>query len=146
MGYKIEEPIEPNEPLRPIGVWALTIYAGLFAGISPLIFNILLLVTGGADEPISLAFSILLNIGIIYFAFRTWQGKNWERKIFLIILTLYYLLIGLNNLLLFVTQPVPEDELFQVVGRILQGIFFPAIYIWYFNRSATKYFFTSKYE
>ncbi|MBN1304675.1 MAG: hypothetical protein JXA13_09600 [Anaerolineales bacterium] len=146
MGYKSEAPAEPNDPLRPSGVWALTIYAGIFAGISPLVFNILLVITGNVDQPVSLLLSILLNIAIVYFAIGAWQGKNRDRKIFLAVLSAYYLLIGFNNFLIFSTQLIPEDEIFQVVGRILQGIFFPAIYLWYFNRPSTRYFYLSKYE
>lgn len=131
---------------RPLGVWLLTIYAVIFAGIFPLVAAVFLLMSGDTWDTfginaLSLIFSIILNVSIIVFAVGTWQGKNRARKALLVSITLYYVLVGMNNLLLVNSGQVPADQQARSWGRALRGMLYPAIYIWYFTQATTKDFF-----
>ena len=55
-----------QKPRRPLGVWILTIYALVFAGIAPLLLSFFLLLSGNtAGNSISIFLSLPLSIGII---------------------------------------------------------------------------------
>jgi len=130
---------------RPIGVWLLTIYAAIFAGLAPLILATVLLISGNlGTNPVFLIFSLLLNASIIYYSVRTWQGNDRARKIFLILITTNYVFIGLNNLSLLLSGQVPVDEQTRLFGRVFRGVLYPVIFIWYFNRSKTKEFYETE--
>lgn len=131
---------------RPTGVWFFTLYALIFAGIAPLAVAIVVLLSGNQGLfSMSLVFSILLNASIIYYAFRTWQGNDRARKIFLVLVTANYAFIGLNNLYLLVTgQVTAADDQIRLFGRVLRGVLYPAVFLWYFNRPTVKDFFDAK--
>jgi hypothetical protein len=127
---------------RPLGVWILTMYAVIFAGFAPLIVEIILLYSGGlGTNSVFLIFSILINASLIFYSAKTWQGNDRARKIFLILITINYVLIGLNNLAMLLSGQIPADEQTRLYGRVLRGVLYPAIFIWYFNRSNTKEFY-----
>ena len=134
-------PVTQKAP-RPIGVWILTVYAILLAGIAPLLLSIFLLVSGNtAGNGISIFLSLPLSIGIIISAIGAWQGKERARKSLLVLITLHYVLIGINNYLMLNSGQVPEETQTQLWGRVIRGILYPAIYIWYFNKNTTKEFY-----
>ena len=127
---------------RPLGVWFLTIYAAIFAGISPLVLSVGMLGSGGlGTNSVILIISMLLNASIIYYSFRTWQGNDRARKTFMILVTMNYLLIAVNNISFLLSGQLTSDDQTILFGRILRGVLYPAIYIWYFNRSTTKLFY-----
>jgi hypothetical protein len=130
------------KPPRPLGVWVLTVYAAIFAGLAPLLLETYFLATGSAGfNPYSLVFSIVVNAAVVYLAVRTWQGNNFARKLFIIFVTINYVLVGLNNLAALNAGPLSPDEQMTFIARIARGVLFPAIYIWYFNRRETKKFY-----
>jgi hypothetical protein len=130
---------------RPLGVWLLTIYAAIFAGLAPLVLATVLLLSGNLGKnPVFPIISMLLNVSIIYYSVRTWQGNDRARKIFLILITANYVFIGLNNLILLLSEQVPVDEQTRLYGRVFRGVLYPAIFIWYFNRSKTKEFYQTE--
>ena len=129
-------------PKRPFGVWLLTIYALIFAGIAPLLLSIFMLISGNsAGNTIGIFLSIALSIGIIKSTIGAWQGKEKFRKYLLILITINYVFIGLNNYLMINSGQVPSDLQNQVWGRVIRGILYPAVYIWYFNKFTTKKFY-----
>ena len=137
---------KPLHPKRPIGVWLLTVYAGLVAGVLPLAVVIVALVTSNVFEEagvggLGLALSTLLNLGVIVSAIGAWRGNNNFRRALLLLITAHYVLIAVNNFTFLAAGQVPSDEQGRLWGRVLRGFLYPAIYIWYFNRSATKAFF-----
>ncbi|MBI9045923.1 MAG: hypothetical protein JEZ06_15630 [Anaerolineaceae bacterium] len=130
----------PETIERPIGVWALCVFAVVLAGILP-ILSAFVFFPNEVVDPISLALSLLINLGVIFFAFRTWQGVENGRKAFLIFVTLNYVMLGANNLILLVSGEIPADLTTQFFGPVLRGIFYPILFIWYFNKPETREYF-----
>ncbi|GJM41689.1 MAG: hypothetical protein DHS20C20_19710 [Ardenticatenaceae bacterium] len=89
------------KPQRPLGVWLLIIYGAIFAGIVPLGATLFILTSEEAlavlGNGIEYYFGIALSLAVLIFSFRTWQGNNRARIIFLILITLHYGLLALNN-------------------------------------------------
>lgn len=143
------EIIETNDEIiirtRPLGVWILTIYALLFAGISVALGTYALLM-GIAVEmggTLAIIFSIVLDAIIVISAIGAWQGKETARKILLVFVTVHYVFIGINNYMLIQSGlPLPE-ELEVYWGRVIRGVLYPAVYIWYFTRKTTREYYQS---
>lgn len=130
---------------RPLGVWILTIYSVIFDGLVTIGAIIFLLVSGlgviSSPVLLNVAFPILLSGLIIWFAIGTWRGDDRSRKIYLILIAGYYGLIAINNLLALITGQVAEQNSQAALGRILRGVLYPALWIWYFNRRETRRFY-----
>jgi hypothetical protein len=127
---------------RPPGVWILTVYAILLVGIAPLLLSLFLLVSGNsAGNIVNILLSLPLSIGIIISAIGAWQGKENARKSLLVLVTLHYVLIAINNYLLINSGQVSDVAQTQLWGRVIRGLLYPAIYIWYFNRYIIKEFY-----
>jgi len=134
-----------SKPQRPLGVWILTVYGANFAGIIPFGLSIYLLASEKSSDFLDSAgfglfLSLALNIGVFIAAFRTWQGKDRARIIFLILITLYYALVAFNNYQLISTGLAVSGET-GMWGRVFRGFLYPAIFIWYFLRAETRKFF-----
>lgn len=133
---------QPVQKTRPTGVWILTIYALIFVGLAPLMLSIFLLVSGnGSGGVLGVLLSIPISIGVLTSAINAWKGSEQARRFLLVFVTLHYVLIAINNYILIRSGQVPDGEQSQLWGRILRGIIFPAIYIWYFNKRKIKDFF-----
>jgi hypothetical protein len=133
----------PPKLQRPLGVWILTIFA-LFTGIAPLILYIYLIISrNNAGDPITILISTAVSIGIIITSIGAWLGKNIFRIALLILITIYYVLIGFSNLLMLNSGQIAFEGQILLCGRVVRGILYPAIYIWYFNKRTTKEFFSS---
>lgn len=142
MAENIAPPFAIGKPERPFGIWIFTIYALIFAGIAPLLLSIFLLFSGNTGgNTIGILFSIPLSIGVIITAIGAWQGNASSRKLLLILITLNYALIGINNFLELSFGEVPVEQVSRFWGRVLRGILYPAVYLWYFNRATTKAFY-----
>ena len=129
---------------RPTGVWILTIYALIFVGIAKLVLSVIMLVSGnGSGRILGILLSIPISIGVIISAINTWKGSEQARKFLLVLVTLHYVLIAINNYILISSVLVPDNEKSQLWGRILRGFIYPAIYLWYFNKNKIKGFFNS---
>lgn len=127
---------------RPIGVWVLTIYALIVAGILPLFLEIYLLVSGEAAGNEFVTFlSILISIGVITSAIGAWKGNDTARKSLLVFVTLHYVLVAISNTLLINSGQVPEGDQIRTWGRVLRGFLYSGVYIWYFTRDTTKEFY-----
>ena len=127
---------------RPPGVWILTIYALLFAGLAPLFLSVFLLISGNAaGSVLGLLFSLLVSIAVIASAIGAWKGSEKARKTLLVFVTLQYVLVALNNFVLLNSGQIPEEEQTRFLGRVLRGFLYPAVYLWYFNRDTTKEFY-----
>jgi hypothetical protein len=130
---------ERPRPARPLGVWILTIYALVFAGLAPLLLSLFVVVSGNGDP--SLLLSAPISIGVIVSAVRAWQGKEGGRRALLIFVLLHYVLVGINNFLMINSGQVPTEEQTRLWGRVLRGFLYPAFYFWYFNRDTTREFY-----
>jgi len=127
---------------RPTGVWILTIYALIFVGIAPFLLSIFMLISGNsAGNGYSILLLLPINIGVIISAIGAWKRSERARKSLLVLVTLHYVFIAINNYLFISSGQVPEDELTRSWGRVLRGFIYPAVYIWYFNKYTTKEFY-----
>lgn len=131
-----------QKPSRPTGVWILTIYAMIFAGIAPLLLLAFLLISGNTDgNAMSVLLSLPISVGVIASAVGAWKGNNKARKSLLVFVTIHYVLVGINNYLLMNSGQVPDEMHARIWGRVFRGLLYPAIYIWYFNKYTTKEFY-----
>jgi len=133
-----------TKPKRPIGVWILSIYAIIFAGILPLLALFAIKRSGFNLSVFEALFPIILAIGIIVSSIGTWQGSNKARISLMVLITVHYVLIAINNTSLLVSGSVRSDVQPQMIGRIIRGIFYPATYIWYFRRPTTMLFYSER--
>ncbi len=127
---------------RPTGVWILTIYALIFVGIAPLLLSVFMLISGNAaGSAFSILLSLPISIGVIASAIGGWKGSEKARKSLLVLVTLHYVFIAINNYIFISSGQVPDDEQTRLWGRVLRGFIYPAVYIWYFNKYTTKEFY-----
>jgi len=130
---------------RPFGVWILTIYALLYAGVYQLAPTTMLNVLRGhtalyskEDIPVFIIYAFL-KISIIIASFLTWGGLEVGRKSFLVFITLFFLGDGISNFGWGTRIPRLDD----VRGWIwyITDFVFPILCIWYFNKPSVKEFF-----
>ena len=127
---------------RPAGVWLLTIYAVIFAGIAPASLSLFLVISGNAEGNAFWVLSSLpVSIGVMISAIGAWKGNEKARKFLLLFVTIHYIFIAINNYTLINSGQVPDEEQARLLGRVFRGFLYPAIYIWYFNRHTTKEFY-----
>ena len=113
-------------PPRPVGLWVITIWVALAAGVLPL--AVALYVYFGhiaAAELVStnqLIFSLVLGIGIIVSAVAAWAGKRWGRIAFIVLSFSYYGIIAYNNYQLAVAPDMPPAIVPRLWGRIANSI------------------------
>jgi hypothetical protein len=124
---------------RPFGVWLLTLYAIIAAGVMPLV---MLAVQSGTTDvsPLQMAFSGILAVAIIVAGGGAWAGNRGAMLALLVLITLHYGLMGLQFLLLYLSGEATQPDSL-VLGRAARGILYPLVYIWYFNTGRAKAFY-----
>lgn len=128
--------ITTEKPKRPIGVWLLTGYALIFAGVLPLFGSLASLSRG-----LSAIIGVLMSIAIILCSVGTWQGKDLPRKLLQSLIILGYGTTAWISFLAISAGKVAPGEINHQWSLVIRGVLFIVIYVWYFNRSATKEFF-----
>lgn len=132
---------------RPLGLTLLILYAVIFAGIAPLGLSLYLLFTGQAfavpgASPDALAMAFVINVLVVYHAVGAWRGRPSAARWFLIMVTVHYVAVALNNLILLQFGELPPQvERARLWGRVIRGGLYPAVYWWYFRRPKTKAYF-----
>ncbi len=141
-GKEMEADPEPRE--RLLGIWILTLYALVFAGLMPLTIEVLPVSPGPGRDPggislVTVLAVVALSLAIIVTSILTWKGNDRARAFFVFFVTGYYILTALNGLLV----QFSGDPAAGVVNisRILMGVLIPPFYIWYFRRADVKQFF-----
>lgn len=138
---------------RPLGVWILTIYSLIFAGILPLIIVLSFILIGINSLPVlnieilNTLLILVLTISIITFSILTWKGNNKARITLIILVSIYYIGVSLNNI--FILQDLQqyslnsdiESVINHTYGVIIRGFLYSGIYIWYFLRKKTLRFY-----
>lgn len=125
------------EPERPLGVWLLTIYYGLFAGLLPLV-AVLLFFFGGEGQAapglswLDLALSVSLSVGIMAAAVGAWRGSNRARIALVLLLILHYGLLVVNNFALSTMEGLDDSTRMSAVARGIRYLFHIGVNVWYF--------------
>lgn len=127
-----------QKPTRPLGVWFLTLYAAIFAGLLPLLLAVFLLVTGqgggGVANLVNLVVTFIICGGVIYAAVGAWRGDDRSRKLLIVMVALYYAMSAVSALLGLLTGLASESQESLMLRRVIRGFVTPAIYLWYFKR------------
>ena len=137
---------------RPRWVSILTIYFAIFAGLLPIIATLALFRSNEVPafletDSLSVMVSILLGSGVIASAIGAWRGNNHARIVFLILISVHYLLVALNGLSLFTAGvSLNNAQETRVVRSVFRGILYPVITIWLLTRPQTVAFFKPKPE
>lgn len=143
---KSDSPADIEIDKRPIGVWILTIFAGVMKGLFPLAFIFLVILSKDSTlivslSPLALIGNIGLGAGILGSAIAAWRGSNSGRILLLIFVTLVYSLVAYNNYQEFVSAYISKVLTPLEFARVLRGVLFPALYIWYFTQHKTIQFY-----
>ena len=135
-------PPQVVQKTRPTGVWILTIYAMIFAGIAPVLLSLFILASGNAAGNVAgILFSLTVSIGVVASAIGAWKGNDHARKSLIFFVTLHYVLIAINNFILINAGEAPDEHMARLWARVLRGFLYPAIYIWYFTKTKTRDFY-----
>ncbi len=146
----MEETIE--KPTRPFGVWFLTIYMGLFAGLFPLGASLFLMFSPEAQAATGIIASglimpIILAIVVIITAIGAWRGDNRFKFAFLIAVTIHYILMGYQNYQIaqLASSGVIDSSLApRAWGRAFRGVFWIPFCWWYFTSQRASPFYESR--
>jgi hypothetical protein len=135
---------ESRSAARPLGVWLLTIYAFFFAGLAPLALAIGLF--GHASSELGfglpgLVVSASLSVGIAAASVGAWRGIRKAKNTLILLVTIHYAVIAFNNFVFMVIGEEGMGSQAQLMGRVIRGVLYPAIYIWYFRRPFPKDFY-----
>ncbi len=136
----------PTPIARPKGVWAVTIWLGLFAGLLPLGLALFIYFGPAKDEGLmsglGLAISVTVGLGIIVSAIAAWLGYGWARYALIALAVVYYGLLAYNNYNIATSGIVPEDKLPRVWARVVRSLITMNVVVLYLllSRSARDFF------
>ena len=136
-----------TKPLaRPIGVWLMTIFDALVAGVFPLLTAFVVLDRGVEMVPGGTITALLLagiGLGVIGAAIGAWQGSDRARIALLALVVLFYSLNMLANFRLITADWVPSDTQTRALATLVRAIFWVALNVWYFLRPQTRAWYRS---
>lgn len=144
-------PCEWERPVKPLGVWILTIYAAVFAGVLPIVIAVMLLIPGlksdlAAFDAFTLVTTIVLDSCIVGSAIGAFFGNSKARWALIILVSIHYVMIGINNLPPLLSEDLTDKQEIKHFGRVVRGLIFPMIFIWYFTSCRPKKFYSQKPE
>jgi glucan phosphoethanolaminetransferase (alkaline phosphatase superfamily) len=129
----------------PKGVWLLTIFGILFAGVFPLIGIILKYQDASHAVTIqSIMISFIMSILIIVSGINTLRGKEKGMKFFLTIVSIYYLIIIGANAYYLITHDLDALAQRKLTANIVRSIFWIAVFNWYFRKKDIKEYFAKQ--
>ena len=120
---------------KPLGVYVITAFDGIFIGLVPLI---LLLVLDN-DTSINISefdyyVTAALRIIVVAAALGAVMGENLGRRILLLAVTAVSISMILNSVGFLTSSQESGAQGVGLVGNITRGVFWIAINWWYFNR------------
>lgn len=128
---------------RPLGVFIITAFDGIFIGLVPLILLIVL------DNDPSLKISQLdyylsaaLRIAVVAASLGALMGENLGRHFLLWAVTAVSILMILNSVSLLSGDEEAGAQGAGLIGNITRGIFWIGINWWYFNRKGVVDYYT----
>ena len=143
--------VDQTNPRRPLGIWGLSLYAAVIAGIIPTVAALLVVLSPENQEQLglttlSLFFSLALGLGIVVTSIGVIRGSDRSRKLLFLLLVIHYGLIIVNNGLLIFMDDLTSEEQTLAIARVLRSALIPALYAWYFSRPYVKPHFLPKNE
>lgn len=144
-------PAGPPRPQRPLAIWFITIYLGLFAGLFPAGLALFLALSQDAQSAsgfgaLDFLFALILGLVVMVTAFGTWKGDNRARIAFLIAITIHYTFLIYQNYQLtrLASQGWLEGSVeLKAWGRVVRGLLWIALSWWYLTRGRVKAFCTA---
>ena len=141
-----------NNHKRPAGVWFLTIWDALFAGLAPIsLIFIVLLNINQANAEIGMTFldalpSLVIEVLTIVFAILAWRGSNIGRIGLLIGAVLFYGGIAYNNINLANSGALSGSEQPLAFARFARSVFWIIVngYYFLFSKSARAFYSTRR--
>src|SRR4051794_15271044 len=101
---------EQEKRKRPVGVWILTLWLAVFAGLLPAAVSVVGLVHG-AISVVQFTLMLALNLGVMAASVSAWTGSATGRNILATLAIVYYLGVAVSNYQLAVGDDVPADKL-----------------------------------
>ena len=128
--------IEDLKVKRPVGIWILTIYLLITAGLVPLIVSVTFFFNGSGFISIyQLLFSVLVALGVIISAIGAWFGNKLAKDLLIVFGLIHYLLLAYQNGYVAIREIMPADRLTLTWGRSIRSLVYAGIIIWYFRLS-----------
>jgi hypothetical protein len=142
----IAEQGEAQMVKRPLGVWILTIWDGVSAGLLPVIGILILFSSTEAQavvrlSTLDLVWSVFLGVSILAAAVGAWRGNDVARKALIGLVTVHYGILAFNNFSLVLSGIVPEGEQPLVLGRAIRSLVWIGINVWYFLSKRPRAFY-----
>lgn len=116
---------------RPLGVWILTGFAIVYAGIVPII-NVFLI----PDPNILTMLAAGLGIAVIGAAIGAWQGSDRARLVFMVLMLVYYGLLAYSTFAV-VGEAIEASVRSRYLRVGIRSLLWIPIYLWYFLRPKT---------
>lgn len=132
--------INSSSTERPLEVWILTIWLGLFAGLAP----IGLWANAYRFESVrdffgltlwKLALGLSLGLGIILSSIFTWRGNRIARLILIVLATLHYGSLAYTNFILTFSDAITPEQVSLTLGRSARSAIMIPIVIWFLGFS-----------
>lgn len=147
--FSASDIIEVEKPKRPLGIWFLTIFMGIFSGIVPMGLSLFLFFNQTVQSEMGLTFStlilpLILGSAVIVTAFGAWQGNNKARMAFLVAITIHYLFLIYQNYQIYqlANEGLVASSLGpRSCGRIFRSVFWVALSWLYLNGKQAKSFY-----
>jgi hypothetical protein len=142
-----EDSVMPEKLVkRPKGVWIVTIWMALFAGLLPIGVALFVYFVPPEEERImsnsGLALSLSVALAMIASATCAWLGFAWARFALIAVAVVYYVLIACNLYSLWQSGVVPESRQMFVWTRMARALITMTVVVLYLllNRNAKDFF------
>jgi hypothetical protein len=120
---------------KPIGLYVITVFDFISAGLIPLMTVIVAARNSESELPF---FVIVISVGLPAFVMAAsiwaWVGDNVARYLLLVLITLMSVFLIINNIILVSSGEASGDRAIPSVGVIVRASFWIGINWWYFNR------------
>jgi hypothetical protein len=134
---------------RPLGVWVLTLYDGLFVGLLPLLSTLVVLVLQwrGQLGPetefalVPLVVALTMEVGVVTASVGAWRGSARARDLLVALLALHFILLLLQNVPVILDGSAQGRVVASTWGRIFRIALMLAVNAWYFLGGRTRSFY-----
>lgn len=144
---RMHRPSEGGQSIkRPKGVWVVTIWMFLFAGLVPFAAGLLIYFGPPEIAPMmplwNLAISLSFAVAVSITSISAWLGHRWARFALIALALSYYGLITRNLYNLGQSGVVPESKMVLVWGRMARALITMSVVVLYlsFSRKAQDFF------